>query len=85
MVMKKRGELHPFPGQVLDFDSLPEGTTLQRDQQVRFRGHLWRIDTLVHCFDDALVLRREDGQARWCDLCQKEVGLEESDSMGPLL
>jgi len=69
--MKKRGELHPFPGQVLDFDALPEGAVIHPGQRVRHADEVWTVDELPHCFDNLPTLLRGDGedQVRWCSVC----------------
>jgi len=78
---KPDGKLLAFPGQVLDFDALPDGAELVPGQQVRHDGKLWTIHDLPHCYDDVPVLVRTDAGERWCSDCG-DIPMDECTSTG---
>lgn len=79
MPQKPRGQLHSFPGQVLDLEQLPPGTELRPGDRIRHDGRMWTVDARSHCYDDTLVLVREG--ERWCQI-HGAVPMDEDTASG---
>lgn len=81
--MIRDGKILPFHrGQVLDLDNLPDGVEMEPGQEVMRDGRRWKVDTLPHCYDDLLVLARQEEGERWCSVCG-DVPVGECRAVGP--